>query len=81
MPEQKDSHWFHVKSFGWGWGLPSKWQGWVVLAAYVALVFGSRYFVLTPIIRLAFIIAITVFLIAIVAWKGERPAKWRWGGK
>ena len=30
--------WFPVKRYGWGWGLPVRWQGWVVLAAYLALV-------------------------------------------
>lgn len=24
-------YWFPAKRFGWGWGLPSAWQGWVVL--------------------------------------------------
>jgi len=81
MPEQKDNYWFYVKRFGWGWGLPARWQGWVVFAAYAASLFGSRYFFHTFRYRLVFIIAITVLLIAIVAWKGERPLKWRWGRK
>ncbi|HTS17465.1 MAG TPA: hypothetical protein VMP11_07825 [Verrucomicrobiae bacterium] len=23
--------WFRAKRYGWGWGLPCAWQGWVVL--------------------------------------------------
>lgn len=28
-------YWFSDKRYGWGWGLPSAWQGWVVLVGYV----------------------------------------------
>jgi hypothetical protein len=30
-------YWFPAKRYGWGWGLPSTWEGWVVLAVYLAL--------------------------------------------
>jgi hypothetical protein len=33
--------WFRAKRFGWGWGPPSSWQGWVVLVAYLVLVVGG----------------------------------------
>lgn len=29
---QQASYWFPAKRYGWGWGLPSSWQGWVVLS-------------------------------------------------
>jgi len=28
--------WFPAKRFGWGWGPPTKWRGWAVLAASLA---------------------------------------------
>jgi hypothetical protein len=34
--EQK--YWFPAKRYGWGWGPPSSWQGWVVLVVYFALI-------------------------------------------
>ena len=38
-------YWFPAKRYGWGWGMPSTWQGWLVLAAFVVLVFaGSSLF-------------------------------------
>jgi hypothetical protein len=37
--------WFPAKRYGWGWGLPSAWQGWVVLISYFALVFGGIPFI------------------------------------
>jgi hypothetical protein len=30
-------YWFPAKRYGWGWGMPCAWQGWLVLAAYLAL--------------------------------------------
>ena len=36
-------YWFHAKRYGWGWGLPATWQGWVVLIMWIAIVTaGSR---------------------------------------
>jgi hypothetical protein len=34
MPSAK-KYWFPAKRYGWGWGLPSCWQGWVVLCTFV----------------------------------------------
>ena len=30
-------YWFPAKRYGWGWGLPITWQGWIVFCVYVAL--------------------------------------------
>ena len=76
MTDKNQDYWFYVKGFGWGWGLPSKWQGWLVYATYIALLFGGRYLFATPRYRLAFTIAITLALVGVVAWKGEKPLRW-----
>jgi hypothetical protein len=39
-PHPKPRHWFPAKTYGWGWGLPSTWQAWVVLGGYVGLLIG-----------------------------------------
>ena len=31
-------YWFPRKRYGWGWGVPSAWQGWWVLAIFAMLV-------------------------------------------
>lgn len=36
----EDGDWFAPKRYGFGAGLPIAWQGWVVSAAYIALVIG-----------------------------------------
>ena len=79
MPEQKPTFWFYVKSFGWGWAFPARWQGWAVFATYAALLFCVRQIISAPAYRIPYVIGVTVLLILIVAWKGERPLRWRWG--
>jgi hypothetical protein len=84
MQRQKPEYWFAVKLYGWGWGLPVRWQGWVVLSLYFASIYvGIRY--LRPQDNVSgFLILLAIssaILIAIVAWKGEKPLGWRWGKK
>lgn len=76
-------YWFHAKRYGWGWGLPSAWQGWVVLLGYLALVLAGIPFVQASrgnIIYLAYVAILTAALIAI-CWLTGEPPRWRWGGR
>jgi drug/metabolite transporter (DMT)-like permease len=75
--------WFGAKRYGLGWGLPVCWQGWVVLGGYFALLFGGIYYFATTNASalLAYIVLLTVALVAVIAAKGERPVRWRWGGE
>ena len=81
MVDEKQ-YWFHAKRYGWGWGLPAAWQGWVVLVGFVVLVaLGSALF---PPDRqmgryLAYVATLTVAFV-IVAWRKGEPPRWRWGG-
>jgi hypothetical protein len=36
--QNERKYWFPAKRYGWGWGIPSSWQGWLVLTVFVALV-------------------------------------------
>jgi hypothetical protein len=36
MPSEP-KYWFPAKRYGWGWGPPSSWHGWVVLISYFGL--------------------------------------------
>lgn len=74
-------YWFHAKRFGWGWGLPARWEGWVVMAVWlVAVVAGA---VLIAPWRMAlyvpFMFLMAGLLIGVCYWKGE-PPRWRWDG-
>ena len=78
--------WFPAKKYGWGWGLPLTWQGWVVLALYTIFVVWnfvridsqSNSVSDTLINVLPEAIGATVVLIIICYLTGEKP-RWRWG--
>jgi hypothetical protein len=83
-PRLRPAYWFPAKTYGWGWGLPCRWQGWVVMVLYLAgLVAAALVFLpkegtpRTDLFGIS-VAALSAVLIAICWWKGERPA-WRWG--
>jgi hypothetical protein len=81
MPQQPE-YWFPAKRYGWGWGLPVAWQGWVVLAAFIILVIVGA--VLLPPHRstlkfVGYVVILSIALTGACWWKGE-PPRWRWGG-
>src|SRR5689334_6531628 len=80
MDADEKTVWFAAKRYGWGWGLPCAWQGWVVLAVWLALLGGSA-FLLMPRHFALWIVSIailTVALFVVCLIKGETP-RWRWG--
>jgi hypothetical protein len=76
-----DRYWFPAKRYGWGWGLPLTWQGWVVMAAYVALIAAAVVVFPPHRARLAFFgsVAILTGLLTVVCWLKGEPPRWRWG--
>ena len=74
-------YWFPAKRYGWGWGLPSVWQGWVVLAVFTVLVLAGAFMLLPmygSFVFVAYAALLCVGLVAICWAKGEPPS-WRWG--
>ena len=80
MNQPEPEYWFRAKRYGWGWGLPARWQGWVVFIGWLIVFFsGVRYFAVRhSLLHVPFAIAMVVVLLAVCYWKGEPPA-WRWG--
>lgn len=72
--------WFPAKRYGWGWGFPVAWQGWLVLAIYILLLFfGTNEYLRTQnLMFFAYLAVITFGLIVVCYKKGETP-RWRWG--
>jgi hypothetical protein len=80
LPNEKEI-WFPAKRYGYGWGPPVRWQGWVVLLIYLLAIAGGMRAFLGPKHPNYFVIyvgVLSVALIAICTWKGE-PPRWRWG--
>jgi hypothetical protein len=78
MSEQK-SYWFEAKSYGIGWTLPVTRQGWIVVISFFALLIGGLPRIDERNVRIAYVISLVVALVIVVAWKGEKPFRWRWG--
>jgi hypothetical protein len=75
-------YWFPAKRYGWGWGAPLVWQGWIVVLLYgVFMAVGG--FLVNPrqnvLLFLAYVAVVTCGLVAVCWLKGE-PPRWR-GGK
>ena len=82
MPNDK-TYWFPAKRYGWGWGLPTVWQGWAVLAAFAILVLAGIT-VLRPSYGEAVFLVCSAFLCAVliaICWAKGEPPSWHWGDK
>ncbi len=65
--------WFRAKSRGWGWDLPTTWQGWVVMFAYAGLMFGLAQVIHWVPGFVVVALLLTGGLIGMCWWKGEKP--------
>ncbi len=74
-------YWFAARRYGWGWGLPLTWEGWVVAGVWLCLFLAA-----TPRLRshrhipehALFVVAMLAGLLGVCYWKGE-PPRWRRG--
>jgi hypothetical protein len=80
MQTNKTKVWFPAKRYGWGWGFPCAWQGWVVMGTFLILLLTGGLFLAPRNIGLfvAYAVALCSVLFLIVFIKGESP-RWRWG--
>ena len=81
MNEQRN--WFPAKRYGWGWGLPNSWQGWVIMVGYLLMLGLPAQWLMhatRPVFFVGYAGVLSVALLAICYWKGE-PPQWRWGDK
>jgi hypothetical protein len=78
--ERAPGIWFPAKRYGWGWGPPVAWQGWVVLAAWIALLFaGLLWFAPMGAVAHALYTLVMVALLTAVCYVKGEPPRWRWG--
>src|SRR2546427_12333856 len=76
-------YWFPAKRYGWGWGLPSVWQGWVVMGIFAVLLLSGAFMLLPTYGSLVFVIYAVCLCLGLVAvcWVKGEPPTWRWGAK
>jgi hypothetical protein len=69
----ENRYWFRAKRYGWGWGLPCSWQGWVFFVPWLA-VLGVAAASLMPRRPVAFTVILavmTLILVLVCYFKGE----------
>jgi hypothetical protein len=74
-------YWYAAKRYGWGWGQPITWQGWVVLVLLiVAAVVPAPLLVRShgPGPYLAYVAVLAAVQLLVCYLKGP-PPRWRWG--
>ncbi len=79
--QAETKYWFRAKRYGWGWGLPCAWQGWLVFAAFVGLLVAGPLFFpprAAPAFFFGYIVGLGALLLGVCWVKGE-PPRWRWG--
>jgi hypothetical protein len=81
VTEPARRYWFPARRYGWGWGPPSSWQGWVFLIAWIAVIFAvGRLAHNHPGLSVLFVAAMIAVMFAVYLAKGE-PPRWRWGDR
>jgi hypothetical protein len=82
MGEDGGPEWFAPKRFGYGGGRPIAWQGWLVVAIYVAIAAAAgRWLANRPLAFAGVLVPATAVLLLIVAKTTRGGWHWRWDGK
>jgi hypothetical protein len=72
--------WFRAKRFGYGAGLPFKWQGWILLLSHMAAIIGmSLALAERPLVMLPLVLIVALAPMPIYAARTEGGWKWRSG--
>jgi len=80
---EPERFWFPAKRYGWGWGLPITWQGWMAFAIFILLLMIGAF--LFPPARdilsfLVYTVVVSVVFSGVCYTKGEPPS-WHWDDK
>ena len=81
MPSDDPGYWFPAKRYGWGWGPPCTWQGWLIFILYFALIIAGIPLVQRVYGDVRFILFVTIATVVLVGicWLTGEPPRWRWG--
>ena len=84
MEKDKSKIWFSAMTYGFGWGLPIAWQGWVVYILFFILLSIGDHFLTTFPIGTGLFVLYVMFLSALlifICWKKGEKLEFRWGNK
>ena len=73
MSLPREQAWFAAKRYGYGWGFPKRWQGWVVFLGYLLAVVVPAFFLTTPGRTVGYLVYVILLSLALVAVCVERP--------
>ena len=68
--------WFGRKTIGWGWGLPARWQGWLVLILYIISVITSSNLNIDIKLKFFIFLLLTIIFISVIRKTSGKP---EWG--
>lgn len=79
----KARYWFHTRRYGWGWGLPATWEGWLVMGLYLGGMVAGGSWLLPRLGEAAFLgwTGLLTTLLLLVCWRKGPPPVWHWGDK
>jgi hypothetical protein len=79
MKPDNSAPWFPAKKYGWGWGPPTCWQGWVVMIIWLISLTAGGFLLMPDVVHfIAWTILLSIALTIICYLKGEKP-RWRSG--
>jgi hypothetical protein len=70
-------YWFRAKRYGWGWGLPCSWQGWIFFIIWfvILMVAVQRLMPEQPVEFTAALALMALILALVCHFKGEPPTR------
>lgn len=78
---QDDGIWFEPKRYGYGAGLPVAWQGWALIAGFIAPIVGFAALAPRhPYLYAGLVTALLLAFLPICAAHTRGGWRWRWGG-
>ena len=79
MADRNDDAWFAPKMFGYGAGLPIRWQGWALLLGHIAVILlGVWLFKGNDTATAMWALVFAVFPLPLYAAKTRGGWRWRW---
>ena len=80
--DERVRYWFPAKRYGWGWGPPCSWQGWIAVAIWLlVLAAGLQLLHARGPIAMAVFGALMSAGLVVLCWLTGEPPRWRWGDR